>query len=216
MGDAKAVVNRATGRRVATFMGCVMIAGWGASRAQAQDSSEWASTVIDYSTQYSTPDWSAEQALGPPDTADYGDYATAWAPEPENGTLEFLTLGFATPVFATDVLVRETYGNGFVYQIDVRDTGGGLHTVWSGVDPSAPGAPADFLVSFPRTAFLVQGVKFYVDTDHNPAAWEEIDAVQLRGFTGTGFGCGACGSLGAVSFPVVLIGYAVWLIRPRR
>jgi PEP-CTERM motif len=84
-------------------------------------------------------------------------------------------------LYADGFTVRETDGNGFVYQVDVLDTNSVLHTVWSGTDPSFPGSPVDFSVNFARTTYLVQGLKVYTDTNHNLSAWEEIDAIQLRG-----------------------------------
>src|SRR5205807_10264348 len=136
-----------------------------------------ASSVRAFSSQYSEPAWAAYQALGPPDTFNYGDIVTAWAPGPMNGTQEYLTLGFATPTATTGVTIRETCGNGFVTQVDLLDTNGGLHTVWAGTDPSQPGAPADFTITFPQTPYLVQGVQIDTDTDHDQNTWEEIDAV---------------------------------------
>src|SRR5262249_17392997 len=77
-------------------------------------------------------------------------------------------------------LVRETDGNGFVTQIDLLDTGNTWHNaVWAGTDTSAPGSPVNFVVSFSATAYLVKGVRIHVDTDHDPEAYEEIDAVRL-------------------------------------
>ena len=157
---------------------------------------QFASSVIDFSSQWGSGSWSAAQALGAPNTFGYGDINTAWAPSSRNGSLEFITVGFSTPVYASEVTVRETDGNGFVYQIDVLDQANVLHTVWSGTDPSLPGSPVDFLVSFPQTAFLVKGVKVYTDTDHDPSNWEEIDSITLHGDTtrthtpdgGTGLG----------------------------
>lgn len=151
--------------------------------AQATTIDQWADTVIDFSSQYSPTEWAAYQALGAPDTLSYGDIVTAWAPLPENGTLEYITLGYATPVYASSLTIRETDGNGFVYQVDVLDQSDGLHTVWTGTDPSLPDNPVDFLVSFPQTSFLVKGVKIYTNTDHDLSTWEEIDAVQLHGDT---------------------------------
>lgn len=148
--------------------------------AQA-DLDQYATSVIGYSSQWSSGDWSAEQALGAPDTFGYGDIKTAWSPGPQNGTLEFITLGYITPVYASGVTIREIYGNGFVYQVDVLDTNSILHKVWTGTDPSAPGTPVDFLVTWTQTDYLVNGVKIYVDTNHNLDTWEEIDAVQLTG-----------------------------------
>jgi len=149
--------------------------------ARAADVDQWASNVIGFSTEWSRPAWSAEQALGEPNTLHYGDISTAWAPSPQNGSLEYLTLGFPVPVHADGVTIRETCGNGFVYRIDVIDADGAYHTVWTGADPSLPGAPADFEVAWTETSFLVYGVKIYVDTNHDMGTWEEIDAVQLHG-----------------------------------
>ena len=142
---------------------------------------QWAATVLGFSTEYSTGSWSAAQTLGAPYTFGYGDISTAWTSENYNGTTEFLLLGFDTPVYADGALIRETYGNGMVFQIDVMDTSGSLQTVWSGFDPSPAGAPYDFMPTWSRTAYLVSGLKIWVDTDHDPDAWEEIDAVQLLG-----------------------------------
>jgi hypothetical protein len=151
--------------------------------AHAAIVSQYASSVIDYSSQWGSSSWAAYQTLGAPDTFGYGDISTAWAPTPANGSLEYITLGFDTPVYASDVLIREIYGNGFVYQLDLLDTNDVLHSVWSGTDTSLPGAPVDALFSFGQTAYLVDGVKIYVDTNHDLSAWEEIDAVQLTGNT---------------------------------
>ena len=142
--------------------------------------SQYASSVIDFSSQYSGGGWSAAQALGPPNTFGYGDISTSWTSASANQGMEYLTLGFDTPVFATGVTVRETYNNGFVTQVDIVDLGDALHTFWTGVDPSAPGAPVDFLVTASTTGFLVKGVKVYVDTEHT-SSWEEIDSVELHG-----------------------------------
>jgi hypothetical protein len=146
-------------------------------------SAQYADAVLDFSSQYYWGSWSAAQTLGPPDTFDYGDRGSAWAPASQNGTSEYITVSFATPVYASGATIRETYGNGFVTQVDVLDTGDALHTVWTGTDPSLPGAPADFRVTWPQTAYLVKGLKVYTDTDHDPGAGEEIDAIQLHGNT---------------------------------
>jgi len=151
-----------------------------AIHAQAADE-QWANAVLGYSSQYSTTSWSANQALGSSNTFSYGDIASAWAPLAKNGTLEYLTLGFATPVQSIGAVVRETYGNGFVYQIDALDSQNNLHTVWTGNDMSQAGSPVDASFSWGKTSFQTVGLKLYVNTDHNVGAWEEIDSVKLLG-----------------------------------
>jgi hypothetical protein len=151
--------------------------------AQAMALEQYASNVIGFSSQWSSPNWSATQALGAPDTLSYGDIPTAWASLSKNGTKEFITLGFSTLIYANGATIRETYGNGFVSQIDALDTNNMLHTVWNGTDSSQPGSPVDFFASWTTTSFLAKGLKIYVDTDHNLSAWEEIDSVKLHGET---------------------------------
>ena len=87
--------------------------------------SEWASSVLGESSEWTDSgpyDWYAVQALGTPNTDTYGDNPTAWAPEPEGDGTAWLSLGFATAEKATGVIVRETDGNGFVTEIDLKDT----------------------------------------------------------------------------------------------
>jgi hypothetical protein len=153
-----------------------------ASAAGAAPLLQYASTVKDFSSQYSSGSWSAAQVLGAPNTFVYGDYATAWAPLHQNGTAETISVGFANAVYATGATIRETSGNGFVTQIDVIDTMGNFHTVWAGADTSLTNVPFDFAASWKTTSFLVSGLKVYVNTNHS-GSWEEIDAIRLAGDT---------------------------------
>ena len=155
-----------------------------ASSASAVPLQQYASTLKGFSSEY-VPDnatWNAHQVLGAPNTFQYGDHGTAWAPANQNGTFEWISVGFDTAVYASGATIRETYNNGFVYQIDAIDTLGGLHTVWRGVDTSARGVPFDFSVAWATTSYLVSGLKVHVDTRHSNS-WEEIDAIRLAGDT---------------------------------
>ncbi len=166
-----------------TILPACLLLAVGCGSASATPVDQYASSVIGYSTQWSSGNWSAAQALGAPDTFTYGDIFTAWAPSSQNGTLEYITLGYTNPVYATGATIRETDGNGFVYQIDVLDTNNVPHMVWSGTDGSQPGSPVDFLATWSTTNFLVNGLKIYTNTSHNPNTWEEIDSVALHGDT---------------------------------
>ena len=144
---------------------------------------QWASSVLGYSSQYaaSPAPWSSSRALGAADVTVYRDDPNAWAPSVANGTTEWIALGYTTPVYATGVRVRESFGNGAVTKIELREQATGTwHQVWSGADPTAAGGPADFDVTFGPTSYLADGVRITLDMNHSPA-WEEIDAVQLRG-----------------------------------
>jgi hypothetical protein len=160
---------------------------------------QYASTVLDFSSERSDDYGSAAQALGPPDTFIYGTgyWTLAWMPYYKPAAHEYLTLGFTTPVYATGATIRETSGNGFVYQVDALDTNDVLHTVWTGTDPSQPGSPVDFLIAWAPTPYLVKGLKIYVDTtlNHNPYSSDAIDSVQLHDASGMSYTQQAGGSL---------------------
>ena len=110
----------------------------------------------------------------------------AWSPANENGTQETLAVGFAIPVYADGVTIRETEGNGFVTAVDVLPDGADPNTgwvnVWTGIDPTLPGAPADFRVNWTETPYQVSAVRIHVDTNHNLNTYEDIDSVQLHGW----------------------------------
>jgi len=144
---------------------------------------QYANSVIDYSSQYGSFAWSASETLGKPDTTDYGDHITAWAPSAQDGTIETLTLGFATAVYATGVIIRESLGNGFVTKIEALSAADGSYSqVWTGRDTANPNEVSDFTISFSQTTFLVKGVRITIDTNHSND-WEEIDSVALIGDT---------------------------------
>jgi Ca2+-binding RTX toxin-like protein len=152
---------------------------------------QYASSAIDFSSQRTTTSSSTQQALGKPNTFQYGDQSTAWSESRQFSTFDnrttaaddFITVGFATPVFASSLNIRETSGNGFVRTIDLLDTDGIYHNnVWSGTDTSAPGSPVNFQIDFAPTNYLVAGARINVDIDHSNAPYEEIDSVLISGY----------------------------------
>lgn len=185
------------GQQIGWYLVVDPFEGAGGGAVDPHHVEQFASSVIKFSSEYDpeNPSWNAIQVLGAPDTNNYGDIATAWATQEENDGTHFITVGFDMPVVATGVTVRETWGNGFVRMIEVRDTKGKFHVVFDGVDPSAPGAPVDFFVDFPPTPFLADAVRVTIDTDHNPDTWEEIDAITLHGIDAIAAGSINAGNL---------------------
>jgi hypothetical protein len=154
-----------------------------ATTAGAQDTllKQWASAVVTRSSEYGADSWGAKQVLGEPNTMTYGDNGTAWASATRNGVTQSITVSFKTPVYASAVLIRQTFGNGFVRKIFAIDTAGKLYPVWAGVDKTQPNYTVNFIATFPKTAYLVKAVKVVIDPDHNKDTYEEIDAIQLHG-----------------------------------
>lgn len=164
---------------VASLLGCCALLS--AASAQAPLLKQWASAVVTRSSEYGADNWGAKQALGEPNTMTYGDNGTAWAAATKNGVTQSITVSFKEPVYASAVLVRQTYGNGFVRKIFAIDTQGKIHQVWAGKDKTQPNYTVNFIATFPQTTYLVKSVKVVIDPNHNMDAYEEIDAIQLQG-----------------------------------
>jgi hypothetical protein len=140
---------------------------------------QWADSVLEFSSEYGRPEYSADQVLGPCDTSAYADSSTAWAAkEPDLPSGEFLSVGFKTPVHAIGAVIRETFGNGFVTRVETINTENGYSIVWEGTDKSATGEPADFEVSWGPRRELVKGLRITLDPARHQG-WDEIDSVQL-------------------------------------
>ena len=139
---------------------------------------QWASMAIG-SSEYTPDDWSAQQAIGAPDTLECGDIATAWATGSSTGQ-DNLYLSYATAVVPTGINVYETYNPGAIVMIDVVDTDGNAVTVYTAQEQIVDQCPRTLNVQVSGISKPVDGVVVYLDqTNHN--GWNEIDAVELVG-----------------------------------
>ncbi|GMU84630.1 MAG: hypothetical protein AMXMBFR47_44990 [Planctomycetota bacterium] len=156
--------------------------GWVVFAAPTDTGIQWANEVVSASS--SRAGHPASAALNAPDTNVYGSAATAWSPNLQNGSRQWIDVRVPTNVYASGVTIRETWGNGFVYQVDAADAGAGgvLRTVWKGSDSALPGAAENVRLTWPTTDFLTRRVRIYVDTDANLDTWEEIDAIAIHGY----------------------------------
>ncbi len=140
--------------------------------------------------------WSAQQAIGSPDTMVAGDMQTAWASQEPDAGVEWLKLGYDGPIPAAKVVVRESFNPGAISRVSVTLDGGAEMTIWQGTETAAV-APVDREFSVPG-AITVHSVKIYLDTSRVPG-WNEIDAVgivDLDGKTHWAVGAAASSSYG--------------------
>jgi len=138
---------------------------------------QWAASGT-ASSEYGTSDWTAQQATGAPDTTTCGDQTTAWA-SANSDTVEWLSLSYATPVYATKVVIYITYNPSYVTLVELQEPNGTYHTVYTAT-PQTMACPYQLTISIPKTSYLVKSVRVTVDqTTLN--SWSEIDAVQLVG-----------------------------------
>ncbi len=133
---------------------------------------QWASDAV-ASSEYMTGDWSAKQAVGPPDSPE-GDARTAWAAKEADGGTEWLQLTFALAVSPRRIRVHENLTRGGIVRIDGVGEDGVRRPLWEGKD--AGESWFDVAVS----AAPLRSIVVILDTKANPG-WEEIDAVELIG-----------------------------------
>ena len=137
---------------------------------------QWASTVAGFSSEWSATEYSAAEATGAPEILGVcGDAVTNWSPLTSDDIPEWIELGFATPVGAKAIEIHEKIMAPFVVRVEVRETTGVMHTIWSGDDTTACGDV--FRISLPETPYPVNGVLVRTQAPN----WEEIDAVELVG-----------------------------------
>ena len=82
----------------------------------------YAIEVLDFSTQWNTTSWSANQALGEFDVyPNYGDLVNSWASQSQDNQREYLELRFdnATPI--DSIYVYETYNAGAIDTVYVKN-----------------------------------------------------------------------------------------------
>ena len=145
---------------------------------------QWATTAkatSTYGDAKDPQDYSASKATGAPDVPNFSDNGNAWTAKEPDGGIERLEVGFAKPVHATEIRVRQSFAPGAIIKVELLDTSGASHVVYEGVDP----ATYDkynfwFRKAFDRTPYQVAGARITLATNA-VSSWNEIDAVQLIG-----------------------------------
>ena len=141
----------------------------------------WANRVVKFSSQYSDADWSAEQALGPPDTyPDHGDRPTAWCPEVNNtDRTEFIRVGFESPTYMEGLKVYETCNPGVIVQVFAFDEAGQRYSLWQRERPETTFVKKRiFRIQLPPTAYKVDMVEIHLRPQAR-SGWSQIDAIGL-------------------------------------
>ena len=169
---------------------------WSARTQSGAVVNQWASQA-EATSEYGSDSWSAAQATGAPDTAECGDFGTAWASATPSGD-DSLTLLYSTPVAASAVNIYETYNPGAIISVELLPNGGGAPiTIFAGTDSTTP-CPGVLTLAVdpslltptlsqtvPPGATLVNGIRISLDQSII-GTWNEIDAVELVGATAAG------------------------------
>ncbi|MCP2006881.1 hypothetical protein [Duganella violaceipulchra] len=120
----------------------------------------------------------AKNVVGPSDDRD-------WTNNNQDKGFDWLELGYAKPVNATEVRVIIPSGEGVeaVNKVELQDTDGKWNTIWTGISEvkqDRRGNRTWFVRTFDKTAYKVKGVKITI-ANNVQRGYKRVDAVQLIG-----------------------------------
>ncbi|MCJ7700502.1 MAG: NHL repeat-containing protein, partial [Anaerolineales bacterium] len=145
---------------------------------------QWASSAA-ASSEYSSPDWSADQATGAPDTPDCGDLETAWASLEGDG-VDWLEVRYDIPVIPTEVNIYESHTPSQVVKVELVDSSGSYHEIYNAIPEMMGDCPFVLSVQVDSADYLAVAVKITIDQSIIDLPWDEVDAVELVGLVQSG------------------------------
>jgi len=139
---------------------------------------QWASKVIEFSSELTPLQYSATQALGKPNVLPAGGQnPNAWTPDKPKRS-EFLKLGYTTPLQIQQVAIAESYNPGCLFKVYIYDESGAEHLVGTFNPQAVPIIALMRTVFFEKTSFKVNAVKLEFDGAALPDYFS-IDAVAI-------------------------------------
>jgi outer membrane protein OmpA-like peptidoglycan-associated protein len=143
---------------------------------------QWASKVLDFSSQLSEYQYSATQVLGKPNVLpEYGDNPNAWLPSRPN-RVSFVKVGFEQPMKVRQLAVGESFNPGAIYQVFLYDENDReyLLNTFTPRPLNVEGRLLNIYLS--ETEFSVSAVKIVIDGSKVPG-YNGIDAIGISGTT---------------------------------
>ncbi|GJM29702.1 MAG: hypothetical protein DHS20C17_23370 [Cyclobacteriaceae bacterium] len=139
---------------------------------------QWASEVLEFSSELSPVQYSANQALNKPNVLpNGGENPNAWTPKNPN-RVEFIKVGFANPMIVQQIAVGESYNPGSVSSVYVYDKAGNETEVYT-FNSRPIGEEGRLLNIFINpTSFEVTAVKVELDGRAVPG-YNSLDAIGI-------------------------------------
>ncbi len=139
---------------------------------------QWATKVLQFSSELTPVQYSAQQALGKPNVLPAGGQnPSAWVPDKPNRK-EFLKLGFDNPISIRQIAIAESHNPSALFKVFVYDEAGSEHEVAT-LNPMAVPMKGRMLTIFTEmTTYKVAAVKLEFDGAAVPDYFG-IDAVAI-------------------------------------
>lgn len=140
---------------------------------------QWASRLLDYSTELTPQKFAARQILGKPNVMPIGvESPTAWTPRRPNRRKEFIKVGFEQPMKIKQIVIIESFNPSVVQKVYAYDSAGGEHLVRT-LNPGKLGKKGRMVYLFLKeTDYKVAAIKLQL----RPRAvkgYHSIDAIGI-------------------------------------
>ncbi len=139
---------------------------------------QWADKVIEFSSELTPLQYSAEQALGKPNVLPAGGQnPNAWTPDKPKRS-EFIKLGYSTPIHIQQIAVAESHNPGALFRVFLYDESGTEHLVHTFSPMVVPLQGRMLNVFVEKTSYKVSAVKLEFDGSVMPDYFS-LDAVAI-------------------------------------
>lgn len=160
-------------KRLLPVLCLILIAS--ASNAQVV---QWATKVIEFSSELTPVQYAADQALGKPNVLPAtGQNPSAWTPDKPKRA-EFIKLGYANPISIQQIAIAESYNPGSLFKVYTYDESGKEYLVHTFNPMSVPLKGRMLNVFVEKTAYKVAAVKLEFDGNALPDYFS-LDAVAI-------------------------------------
>ncbi|UII28425.1 OmpA family protein [Fulvivirga maritima] len=139
---------------------------------------QWATSVIEFSSELTPVQYSAQQVLGKPNVLPAGgENPNAWTPERPNKK-EFLKVGFENPIQIRQIAIAESFNPSTIYKVYAYDEQDGEHLINTFSPKTVPlkGRMLNLFVEL--TTYKVKAVKVEFDGAAVPEYYS-IDAIAI-------------------------------------
>lgn len=139
---------------------------------------QWATKVIEFSSELTPVQYAADQALGKPNVLPAtGQNPSAWTPDKPKRA-EFIKLGYANPISIQQIAIAESYNPGSLFKVYTYDEAGKEYLVHTFNPMSIPLKGRMLNVFVEKTAYKVAAVKLEFDGKALPDYFS-LDAVAI-------------------------------------
>lgn len=139
---------------------------------------QWATEVLEFSSELTPIQYSAQQILGKPNVLPAGgESPNAWTPDRPNKK-EFIKVGFENPIQIKQIAIAESYNPSAIFKIFVYDTEGREHLINTFNPRIIPYKGRMLNIFLQETSYKVAAIKMELDGAAVPDYFS-IDAIAI-------------------------------------